>query len=452
MKLLFLIFNFKFLYCYKLQATNYDSKTKFNPDNRFNHLGFQLMELRDLAYYNLAWCYEPENLFANITKDYTDFYMSENIEYLKKVLKNIPRDNRGNEIFTILVRYALCFRKQEIYRNCPNPCNNQPCNGLTHAYNTNSSNCKTKEDSKKSSLAVKQKFPALRKIFEHEYDCLCSIDTVYNATIRSCVAPHSRCENIKQECSGVGTCFPRQKGVLCLCPPAFKGAACELYHDTCETKPCGEFKCVRDPSNYETGYRCECGVNYQPVSEKNPLCVDRNECEKENWCNNGTCENINGGYKCNCKANFVGERCQLDMTDIYNLRQWANWGVWSGCSLTCGRNFTSIKVRYRVCGEGVDYRKCAKTNDSVEIEFCKKNFPRCLNDYEKTAIVLENPATMYPINRQPSVFWNRIAGDKLNKSNAHFKKLFGKSSIQKESYYLIFYLILNSLLNAKYNK
>lgn len=42
----------------------------------------------------------------------------------------------------------------------------------------------------------------------------------------------------------------------CTCPPAFHGELCELETDRCaEENVCGEFQCLRDPSDLDNGYR-----------------------------------------------------------------------------------------------------------------------------------------------------------------------------------------------------
>ena len=43
------------------------------------------------------------------------------------------------------------------------------------------------------------------------------------------------------------------------------------------------------------------------------LSSDVNECVAKPCRNSGTCENLQGSYRCKCKAGFLGKRCEIGL-------------------------------------------------------------------------------------------------------------------------------------------
>ena len=43
------------------------------------------------------------------------------------------------------------------------------------------------------------------------------------------------------------------------------------------------------------------------------LSLDVNECVTKPCRNGGTCENLQGSYRCKCKAGFLGKRCEIGL-------------------------------------------------------------------------------------------------------------------------------------------
>ena len=43
------------------------------------------------------------------------------------------------------------------------------------------------------------------------------------------------------------------------------------------------------------------------------LSLDVNECVTKPCRNSGTCENLQGSYRCKCKAGFLGKHCEIGL-------------------------------------------------------------------------------------------------------------------------------------------
>ena len=43
------------------------------------------------------------------------------------------------------------------------------------------------------------------------------------------------------------------------------------------------------------------------------LSLDVNECVTKPCHNSGTCENLQGSYRCKCKAGFLGKHCEIGL-------------------------------------------------------------------------------------------------------------------------------------------
>ena len=57
--------------------------------------------------------------------------------------------------------------------------------------------------------------------------------------------------------------------------------------------------------------RCTCLSGYT-----GPTCTeDVNECERENICNNGICQNTPGSFQCYCKPGYSGSLCNHEFDE-----------------------------------------------------------------------------------------------------------------------------------------
>ncbi|XP_054718914.1 protein crumbs-like [Uloborus diversus] len=137
---------------------------------------------------------------------------------------------------------------------------------------------------------------------ERKFKCLC-LDgyegILCNETINFCAK--SPCQNNGRCSLYEGSDFASYH---CQCLDGFAGEHCELNIDECENSPCKYGKCIDGIG----AFKCECFPGY-----KGEFCEDkiRHCSEKKNVCYNGTCENLQEGYQCNCKENFIGTHCSV---------------------------------------------------------------------------------------------------------------------------------------------
>uniref|UniRef100_A0A183B9D8 EGF-like domain-containing protein n=1 Tax=Echinostoma caproni TaxID=27848 RepID=A0A183B9D8_9TREM len=152
---------------------------------------------------------------------------------------------------------------------------------------------------------------------------------------------------VEKDSSGVEVESP---SFNCSCPPAFHGETCELETDRCaEENVCGDFQCLRDPTDLDNGYRCICPPSYKRKSAGEPQCVPLPACgetEKHSLgeglyisnpsatqqpcLNKGQCiqdENEPTMYTCICQPGYAGKDCEIEPPAAV----WSPWSSWSQC-------------------------------------------------------------------------------------------------------------------------
>ena len=386
-------------------VNKYNYRIPFPPEPNFP----TILELRNLTYYYEAWTHVPAQDFLELVpvESYVYFYdnfksmdSDSKIGSINKIMAaiktnkdtKITNKDKLNEIKTLLIRYAYCLNGQDVYRNCPNPCNNAPC--------SNSSKCLSKvlqDDEIELSESV-AKFAKIANMFKKSYYCTCSPGYFWNKKSKYCEKASDGCEIYEKTiCNGLGTCLPRVPtsddldSFECFCLPAFKGRRCAEENNPCDSfefnfNPCGIFPCMRDRSSL-LGYTCNCSTKFKPQSDSNPICVDRDECiqDKTICQNNGICINLDGGYSCNCSKGFVGENCESDMNSVLDLKLWGSWSKWSSCSRTCKSDKeTGSKIRTRECEQKY---KCGN-NITKHVEKCDIELPSCVPCHGQLVICL----------------------------------------------------------------
>lgn len=98
---------------------------------------------------------------------------------------------------------------------------------------------------------------------------------------------------ISKPCQNGATCKLKNDGYTCLCKPGYQGVNCEQGRNEKQ-----EVLAFSTMSNF--GFTCTCF----------DLFSDVNECNTRPCLNGGTCQNLPGSYKCNCKPGFIGKHCE----------------------------------------------------------------------------------------------------------------------------------------------
>lgn len=77
----------------------------------------------------------------------------------------------------------------------------------------------------------------------------------------------------------------------------------------CDPNPCNGYICV-DKMN---GFKCQCKAGY--IGD---LCqVEPDYCKDSPCKNNGTCSNSAGSFACSCKIGYKGNQCETEIGNMY---------------------------------------------------------------------------------------------------------------------------------------
>ena len=282
--------------------------------------------------------------------------------------------------------------------------------------------------------------------------CLCNKGYYWSLILKKCLPLENICSIYKPCGTDInrGECKIDVKNhymYKCACRPAFTGKFCHIPQNPCLNRHnddyCGSdtFECVRDPNNLLLGYRCKCEAKpgYEPKSELDPSCVDKNECNSylEICKNGGKCINNKGSYECACLPGYEGNNCEIKI-DHKNYGQWQDWKSWEPCSVKCGIghqiSYRNCSVPYMCSGSDSRTKECLQTD-------CKKDshselFATVLyeNDLEKSKMLefaYTKMLSIYknyfnPTNSSVDVsdFYNEIRLDNSCISKFDFRKFF----------------------------
>jgi len=136
-------------------------------------------------------------------------------------------------------------------------------------------------------------------------------------------------EKNKDNCSDNSVCHNLPGSYECRCLGGFIQVPSDLDKfkcvdvNECETKNiCQDVyhRCV----NTIGGYRCECISGF--VADINGVCIDLNECEQSHLCGqNSVCMNLLGSFKCDCLLGF--EKMSLNSTECVDINECDNEGM-----------------------------------------------------------------------------------------------------------------------------
>ncbi|KAL4221521.1 hypothetical protein ACF0H5_019778 [Mactra antiquata] len=225
------------------------------------------------------------------------------------------------------------------------------------------------------------------------YICHCAVG--WNGT--DCELDIDECSSLTPPCQNGATCTNSQGDYNCACVTGWEGKDCDVDINECVTvEPCvngdctnglGYYdctcnggwtgtncdedidECLSEPctngavcDNLEDDYYCNCTGGWQGKN----CDIDINECNSSP-CINGTCNNLQNSYTCTCFPDYTAKNCDYKIGTPMD-GQWGSWGVWQGCSATCG---TGTQKRYRDCDDpSPDYGGLPCQGDSFEDRSC----------------------------------------------------------------------------------
>uniref|UniRef100_A0A0K0EUC6 Neurogenic locus Notch protein n=1 Tax=Strongyloides venezuelensis TaxID=75913 RepID=A0A0K0EUC6_STRVS len=187
-----------------------------------------------------------------------------------------------------------------------NECNDMPCwhNSLCHN-NNGSYSCECSNfylgdtcNIPGSCLFNSCGYGDCRQITKDKHECLCHEGFKGD----NCSIQIDYCGN--NPCLNGGTCQNIIGGYECHCLPGFGKKDCSEDINECELEPCKNNGKCTDRIN---GFDCDCkGTGYRGLTCQE----DINECmDVKGSCVNGICENVDGGYRCDCKKGYIGQKC-----------------------------------------------------------------------------------------------------------------------------------------------
>ena len=104
----------------------------------------------------------------------------------------------------------------------------------------------------------------------------------------------------------------------CECNEYFVGASCSI-----DTRPCSSFPCMNNGKCLQTTetnvtYTCQCDDTRVYTGQRCEIKV--NVCLNETCSTNGVCKDIQNEPKCQCFAQYSGDKCQTKSTLLNAIR------------------------------------------------------------------------------------------------------------------------------------
>uniref|UniRef100_A0A8K9WM15 Notch receptor 2 n=1 Tax=Oncorhynchus mykiss TaxID=8022 RepID=A0A8K9WM15_ONCMY len=190
------------------------------------------------------------------------------------------------------------------------------------------------------------------------------------------------CDQEKDECQSSpcqhsGSCVDRLNGYSCQCRPGFTGLN-QVNIEECASSPCENHGTCVDGVN---SYTCLCAAPYS-----GPRCTeDVDECRKNPCQNSARCINSQGSYVCKCQPGYSGLNCQ---TNIDDCSPTSIVGLLNFLSLSCSLPDPCLNGGSCVdgvggfscdCRPGFDGERCEAEMDECASHSCLNN-GTCVDD------------------------------------------------------------------------
>ncbi|XP_055997755.1 uncharacterized protein LOC125645868 isoform X2 [Ostrea edulis] len=152
----------------------------------------------------------------------------------------------------------------------------------------------------------------------------------------------------------------------CICTTGYSGDNCAIDTDACLLNPCPlDRNCTdltpEEEARYNRGYNCtDCPKGFEEINNK---CIDVDECEKGNVCNETaeTCENTEGSFLCNCISGYI--KLENMCKDIDECEE-----MTSNCESVCHNTQGGFEC---ACHPGFVLNKVDKTScDKTDVDPC----------------------------------------------------------------------------------
>ncbi|KAK3583696.1 hypothetical protein CHS0354_021446 [Potamilus streckersoni] len=226
---------------------------------------------------------------------------------------SLKADNSAPSIHGQNVYNVTLYQKLSTYANCTDDSNNAQIGFFTNTVNANLTvigNC-----SVQITWMQLSDIPAVYRLKAVDEQNAMTVQEIVFQYCTGC-SGHGYCDFNSHRDDNRSTSY--FKYAKCICDPAWQGENCEDDFDGCLSKPCSnERNCTDVRADVQMtsnrSYICSnCPEGYVSKGDK---CIDINECEKTDLCNQ-TCNNTYGSYVCSCN---IGYRLQADSktcTDI----------------------------------------------------------------------------------------------------------------------------------------
>ncbi|XP_047245393.1 fibulin-1-like isoform X3 [Girardinichthys multiradiatus] len=189
--------------------------------------------------------------------------------------------------------------------------------------------------------------------------------------IDECVVLVNPCRPGQSCINTVGSYSCRRNTVTCQrgYHPTVDGTRCEEVDECLITNMCGKHICV----NLDGSYRCECRAGYR-FSNTTEVCEDVDECLIDNKCGSHVCVNLKGSYRCECRNGYMFNRVTKLCEDINECSHYPGRLCAHKCENTEGSYQCSCATGFKLAYDG---RDCEDINE-CEDKPCSQE---CTNVY-----------------------------------------------------------------------
>ena len=200
--------------------TDYHQINFYPESYSINNKDILVNELSKMDFFPDAWYQRPDRFFFEFfPKNLNTYIKGDHLFHevyngiksyydLNILFYNEPSDLLLQNHASLIYRYLLCYLRIDVYRNCPSPCNLNPCKKIKHSTGV----CYSIQDLTLDVILLNNSV-RFKSIFQKGFKCSCDSFYRWNSNSKQCSILNKFCSNEVLHCYNGGTCIINENKV-----------------------------------------------------------------------------------------------------------------------------------------------------------------------------------------------------------------------------------------------